>query len=502
MFRSASGSDMDAVEVRVPQIVLATVNARYPHTAFGLRYLLANLGPLADRTAILELDGRKSAAELARLLVQQAPSIVGLGVYVWNVALLTEVAQELKRARPDALLLIGGPEVSHELEGQALVALADYVITGEAELALPELCGALLERRRPPAKVIAAVPPSLVANEGGVRLPYHLYTDEDLRHRVVYVEASRGCAFACDFCLSALDRRVRRFPVAPFLDALDGLLRRGCSRFKFVDRTFNLDVETACRVLDFFRDRLRPGLFLHFEMVPDRFPEELRRRIIAFPPGVLHLEVGVQTFNDEVAARIHRPQVGSVVEANLRFLLGETGAQVHADLILGLPGEDLPSIAASFDRLVALRPHELQVGVLKRLRGAPIGRHDLAFAMAYNPAPPYDVLSTSTLDAPTCERLKRFARYWDVLAHAGFGSTRAALWRTDPSPFRAFAALGDWLFESVGRTHAIPLQTLSDLLVEYLASKGALSQAEAVAVVTEDYQRPGRRDWPRGKRKG
>ena len=490
---------MTPLEVDLAEIVLATVNARYAHTAFGLRYLMANLGPLAARAELLELDGRKNAEALALELVSTAPRVVGLGVYVWNVTLLTAVAGHLKRLRPDVILVLGGPEVSYETEGQSIVAVADYVVTGEADLVFAELVNSLLAGQRPATKVLAAPLPSLDANEGGVRLPYHLYTDVDLAHRVVYVEASRGCPFACDFCLSAVVPGVRRFPLTAFFAAMEGLLARGARRFKFVDRTFNLDDVWASSVLEWFLGRLSPELRLHFEIVPDRLSEGLRRLIARFPAEVLHLEVGVQSLNDEVCARIHRRQEGATVEANLRFLREQSGATVHADLVLGLPGEELQSIAQSFDRLVALRPHELQVGVLKRLRGAPLSQHDEPFAMQYNPTPPYEVVRTSTLEPAVVERLKRLARYWDLLSHSGFHESRAAVCR-GRSAFAAFLAFSDWLFGRCGRTYGLPLTDVADLLVEYLETQGGLTPAAALALVTVDYQRPGRRDWPRQKR--
>ena len=156
--------------------------------------------------------------------------------------------------------------------------------------------------------------------------------------------------------------------------------------FKFVDRTFNLNLNIGKSILQFFLDRLRPGLFLHFEMIPDRLPEQLRSLIKQFPRGVLQFEVGVQTFNEQVAARISRKQDNTKLADNLTFLREETGVHVHADLIVGLPGETIESFGHGFDRLVALKPQEIQVGILKRLRGTPIVRHDAEFCDGLQPA--------------------------------------------------------------------------------------------------------------------
>ena len=184
---------------------------------------------------------------------------------------LDQEVAALKRVRPDLLIVLGGPEVSYETDGQEIVRLADYVITGEGDLAFAALCRRLLAGERPAEKVIAAPLPDFPQ----LALPYDLYTDSDLAHRVLYVEASRGCPFSCEFCLSSLDVPVRQVPLDRLLPALQRLLDRGARQFKFVDRTFNLDLRFSRALLEFFLARWQPGLFLHFEMIPDRLPEPL-----------------------------------------------------------------------------------------------------------------------------------------------------------------------------------------------------------------------------------
>src|SRR5205814_2204092 len=165
-----------------------------------------------------------------------------------------------------------------------------------------ELCEKLLAGRRPLMKIIPAELPDF----NQIVLPYDLYDDRDVAHRVIYVEASRGCPFKCEFCLSSLDVPVRNVPLEAFLAEMAKLLDRGVSQFKFVDRTFNLNLNFSRAILQFFLGRYQPGLFLHFEMIPDRLPEALRDLIRQFPAGALQFEVGVQTFNEEVSARISR----------------------------------------------------------------------------------------------------------------------------------------------------------------------------------------------------
>jgi radical SAM superfamily enzyme YgiQ (UPF0313 family) len=275
---------------------------------------------------------------------------------------------------------------------------------------------------------------------------------------------------------------------------MQSLLERGVKHFKFVDRTFNLNLNIGRRILQFFLERYQPRLFLHFEMIPDRLPEGLRELIRQFPPGALQFEVGIQTFNEEVSNRISRRQDNQKVEENLKFLRSETGVHIHADLIVGLPGEDLASFARGFDRLVALSPQEIQVGILKRLRGTPIVRHDQEWGMVYSPHAPYEVLQTKTMSFETIQRMRRFARYWDLVANSGNFIRTTPLILGD-SPFESFMQLADWLFQRMGRTHAISLHHLAEAIFEYL-TRSDTTKEPAIAALSHDLHRGPRSEIP------
>ena len=478
---------------RMSDIVLATLNAKYIHAAFGLRYLLANLGPLQARASIAEFTLEQRPLDIVEKLLALQPRIVGLGVYIWNTAPLTEVVSLLKRVRPDLVIVVGGPEVSYENDRQDICRLADYVVCGEGETAFAALCDHLLNGRRPEAKVI----PAENVDVHRLTLPYDLYTDNDIAHRIIYVEASRGCPFSCEYCLSAIDPGVRRFPLPNLFTAFRKLLDRGVQQFKFVDRTFNLDIPFCLEILRFFLEHHRPGLFLHFEMMPDRFPPELRKLVCRFPPASLQFEIGIQTFNEEVAALIQRRQNTLVAEENLRFLREETEVHLHTDLIAGLPGESLDSFAAGFDRLVSLRPQEIQVGILKRLHGAAISRHDEAWEMTYSPAPPYEILKNKLLDFGTLQKLRRFSRYWDLVANSGrFRRTAPLIWQDKPSAFAAFMRWSDWLYDRTGQVHQFSVNALAGHLFEYVTQVLG-SNAERIAeCLRDDMARGGRWEVP------
>ena len=494
----------------MPDIVLTTLNAKYIHAAFGLRYLMANLGELKPSAAIVEFDINQRPLDIAEILLAREPKLLGFGVYIWNVAETTEVIAAIKRVRPDITLILGGPEVSYETGEQAIAQLADYVITGEADLKFAEVCRQLLSGEMPPAKIIPAPLPEF----SQLVLPYDFYTDQDIAHRVIYVEASRGCPFTCEFCLSSLDVPVRQVPLDKMLAALQRLLDRGVKNFKFVDRTFNLNLNVSKALLQFFLERHQPGMFFHFEMIPDRLPEALREIIAKFPPGTLQFEVGIQSFNDEVCQLISRRQDLRKLEDNFHFLRGSTGVHLHADLIVGLPGETVESFAAGFDRLVALGPQEIQVGILKRLRGTPIVRHDDEWQMRYNPHPPYEILQNKLIDFAMMQKLRRFAKYWDLVGNSGnFVETTPLLWSVpfSPSPlggeragvrgerissFMAFLRWSDWLYARIGRTDSIALARLAELLFKFLTEELHLDEKLVAETLWRDWQRGGRAEKP------
>lgn len=481
-------------------IVLTTINAKYIHTAFGLRYLFANLGELKNRAEILEFDLQTRPADIAEAVLNKNPKIIGIGVYIWNAREVEDLVSIIKKVSPETIIILGGPEVSYEWETQRMVDECDYVICGEADLEFRKLCERLLNGERHLNKIISAQPPLL----DKVQMPYDYYTGEDIAHRTIYVESSRGCPFKCEFCLSALDIPVRYFPRENFLEELRRLIKRGARQFKFVDRTFNLSVEHGCKILEFCLQNYQPGMFFHFELVPDRLPKQWRDLIKQFPAGSLQFEAGIQTFNPEVAELIERRQNYKTLEENLLFLRNQTGAHLHTDLIAGLPGEDLNSFAEGFDRLVKLRPQEIQVGILKRLRGAPISRHTENWGMVYNIKPPYEVLKTKLISFSQMQSIKRFARYWDIIANSGnfIRTTELILGflqnnESLNSPFKEFMQLTEWLFGRVGRTAAISRTRLVELLYEYLTCVKGYNGEYVASILIEDCRRAGFRELPK-----
>ena len=470
-------------------IVLSTLNARYIHASMGLRCLRANMGSLESETQIAEFIIQQPVYEIVERLLAHGPRIIGFGVYIWNATQTEQVVTMIKRVAPEVVLVLGGPEVSHEWQDQAIVAQADHLITGAADLTFGPLCRSIL-RGEVPEKVIVADPPA----PQDLVMPYRQYTQEDIDQRVIYVEASRGCPFKCEFCLSALDAGAKPFDLDDFLLEMGLLYERGLRHFKFVDRTFNLREDSSCRILDYFLEKLEQNpavasdLFLHFEVIPDRLPEKLRDRLTRFPAGVLQLEIGIQTFNPEVQSTISRRQDNARSKANLGWLRTETRAHLHVDLIAGLPGEDIQSLGESFDQLVALDPQEIQMGILKRLRGSVIRRHTDDYGMVYDTFPPYSLLRNDRLEFAGMQRINRFARFWGLIGNSGrFVHTRP--WLLGNTPFERFMLLSDAIYRSTAQTHQFALKRL--MRTVHACAREVLSgdSAELEAAVRRDWDR-------------
>ncbi len=479
-------------------ILLSTLNARYAHASLGLRYLLANMGELQSITSLQEFVIGARTTDLVEKLLAHKPRIIGFGVYIWNVEETTKLVALLKRVAPEVVIILGGPEVSHEHGDQEIVRLADYLVTGWGDITFPRLCREVLHGPKPLMKVHAGEQPPM----SDIALPYTLYTDEDIAHRTLYVEASRGCPFKCEFCLSSLDKTAWPFELERFLAELESLHARGARLFKFVDRTFNLNVKTSLRIMQFFLDKLEAQpddpVYAHFEVVPDHLPDALKESILRFPAGTLQFEIGIQSFNPEVQALVSRRQNNEKAAENIRWLCQHSQAHLHVDLIAGLPGEDLESFARGFDKLWELKPHEIQFGILKRLRGTPIIRHTEAFGMVYDPHPPYTILATDRIDFATMQRLVRFARYWDLVANSGrFAHTLNMV--LGAAPFERFMALSDWLYANTDATHRIALDRLAGLVTRWLVLQGR-PEPEVRMAMARDYAGKTRHAEPEGKK--
>ncbi|MBE0491038.1 MAG: DUF4080 domain-containing protein [Sulfurospirillum sp.] len=444
------------------KIILATFNARYTHSSLGLRYLYANMHELQANTQILEFVINTQVVDAVASIMECGPDVVGLGAYIWNANEISEAVTIIKQISPQTIVVLGGPEASY-LPHRVDFSVADFIIKGEGDIAFYELCKSIQNGKKPSQKFIQAP----LVDINAIELPYTYYSDHDVAHRYIYVEASRGCPFTCEFCLSSLDKKVRNVDLQNFLNALQNLWDRGVRNFKFIDRTFNQGIERANRLMDFFLAK-EPPYFIHFEVIPDNFPASLKERIIQFPPACLQLEVGVQTLHASIAENINRKLNIPKIKDNLTFLQTQTNAHLHVDLIVGLPGESLEQFGANLDMLYAMCKSEIQIGILKKLSGTTLNRHDTQEGMVYSHKPPYEILQNNLISFAQMQEIKRFARFWDMLYNSGNFQKSVTYLFIDGKVYAGFLAFSNWLYTQTLSTWQISLDRLALLLFTYL----------------------------------
>ncbi|MDY0265867.1 MAG: DUF4080 domain-containing protein, partial [Sulfurospirillum cavolei] len=266
---------------------------------------------------------------------------------------------------------------------------------------------------------------------------------------------------------------------------LEKLWRRGVRNFKFIDRTFNLSIENATQLLDFFLSK-EEEYFVHFEVIPDHFPKALREKIAQFPPAALQLEVGIQTLDPNISQNIHRRLNVEKIEENLAFLQNKTHAHLHVDLIVGLPGESIEGFGNNLNRLHALTQCEIQIGILKKLSGTTLSRHDEIYGMVYSDKPPYDIVQNDLIPFVLMQKMKRFARFWDMVYNSGnFKRSCELLWK-EGKVFEGFYAFSEWLYTQTESTWQIALDRLAELVFRYLCEEQGYEKEKIKAQLIED----------------
>jgi hypothetical protein len=461
-------------------IVLCTFNARYTHTAIGLRYLYANLKELQERAVIKEFVIKTNITDALEQILSENPKIVGIGAYIWNAIEVSELIELIKKITPETTVVVGGPEASY-FPHRVDFSKADYFVQGEGDVVFYELCRDILAQNPPATKLIKAG----IVDLNAIELPYAYYNDNDVANRYTYVEASRGCPYSCEFCLSSLDKKVRKIETDRFLNELDILWNRGVRNFKFIDRTFNFNIKTANKMMDFFLEK-EPPYFIHFEVIPDHFPESLRERLTKFPPTCLQLEIGIQTLDTDVADNINRKLNFEKIQKNLSFLQNETKAHLHVDLIVGLPGESVEQFGKNLDKLYSIAKCEIQIGILKKLSGTTINRHDEIHGMVYSDLPPYDILQNSLISFALMQKMKRFARFWDIVYNSGNFKKIVVYLFSDGKVFDGFFAFSQWIYAQTESTWQISLDRMAYLIFRYLTEILHVSDKEIKEVLMED----------------
>ncbi len=431
------------------RILLTALNARFSHSSLALRYLRSYCAEGDWEMELAEYTINDQNNYILGEIYRKNADLVAFSSYIWNIDKILAVCRKLKKIRPDVIIVLGGPEVSYDAtELMRLHPYLDYVVFGEGEVTFKELLQKLshsgttakagpgilglayregdevkLNPARPVQEELDQIPP-----------PYQLGEAAELKNRVVYYESSRGCPFSCQYCLSSLEKGVRYFSLERVKNDLLGLMAQGAETIKFVDRTFNCQPARAREIFSFLMENMpeERSVRFHFEIGAALLDEATLELLEQAPPGLFEFEIGVQSTNEATLAAVKRKADWHHLKPVVQRLAKPQNIHLHLDLIAGLPQETYSSFRRSFNAVFSLRPHLLQLGFLKLLKGSGLRRQAASFGCIYADDPPYEVLATDTLDYGEILRLhliedlvekyynsQRFQHSLNLLLHQG-----------------------------------------------------------------------------------
>ncbi|HBA62464.1 MAG TPA: B12-binding domain-containing radical SAM protein [Lachnospiraceae bacterium] len=442
------------------RILLAAINAKYIHSNLAVYSLRAYAKPYREKIRIAEYTINQPLEEILMDLYRQGPDLLCFSCYIWNIELVGKLIRELRKVLPDTRIWAGGPEVSYDSREFLLrYPEASGVMKGEGEetfLALLEYWsdGEKLNFERSPDAIegitwraadgtIAENPWRPVMDLS--RVPF-IYEDLELfRNKILYYESSRGCPFRCSYCLSSVDKCLRFRGLELVKRELQFFLDHKVPQVKFVDRTFNCRHEHALAVWQYLKEHDNGITNFHFEISADLLNEEELELIASMRPGLIQLEIGVQSTNPETIREIRRTMRFDKVADTVKRLNQMENVHQHLDLIAGLPYEDYESFGRSFDEVYALRPEQLQLGFLKVLKGSEMEQRKEEYGLICQDRPPYEVLYTRWLPYSDIIRLKGVEEMVEAYYNSGqFGYTLEKLVEEFVSPFRMYEELRDY----------------------------------------------------------
>ena len=412
-------------------VVLSTLNSKFIHSSLALRYLKAYGEAHGQAYDIVEYTINMPVLHILSDITEHDIDVLGFACYIWNIEMTLHVVDMVKSVRPDIKIVLGGPEVSFTAdELLERCPNIDYIVQGEGEEAFHALVTALQlgndglnpvipgVRGRRNGSILGSAEAVEVRDLSSIPFPYTEEDMDDLEHKIIYYESSRGCPFSCQYCLSGNKNTVRFFPQERTLEELQWFIDHGVKQVKFVDRTFNCAPKHHRPLMEFMRDT-ETDMNFHLEMEPELMTEWETNILCETPPGRIQIEVGVQSTHKKTLDAINRYNDWPYIQKSIRPIIQAGRTHVHMDLIVGLPHEDFNRFGQSFNDLFSLQPHALQIGFLKLLKGSGV-RRMREYKYVADPLAPYEVLSTHVLPYDDV----RFLKYLEDVFERFYNSER------------------------------------------------------------------------------
>ena len=469
------------------KILLAACNAKYIHSNLAVYDLQAYASEYADHIILKEYTINQQKDDIMRDIYLEHPDVVCVSCYIWNLSFVKELMADLTKILPDADFWAGGPEVSYDAE-KFLTENPEFkgVMAGEGEETFRELAGYYVEKDPQNLKDMTGVcyrDGDQIIHNGWrqimdlSKIPF-IYKDlSDFKNRIIYYESSRGCPFSCSYCLSSIDKKLRFRDTEMVKKELQFFIDNKVPQVKFVDRTFNCKHDHAMAIWKYINEHDNGVTNFHFEISADLLREEELQEMSTMRPGLIQLEIGVQSTNPDTIKAIHRTMDFGKLKGIVERIHSFGNIHQHLDLIAGLPYEDYDSFRHSFNDVYALKPQQLQLGFLKVLKGSHMMEMCQEYGIVYKTREPYEVLSTKWLDYDHVLKLKTVENMVEVYYNSGqFQNTLEYLEGFFPDAFSIYERLGNFYMEKGYGDVSHTRMRRYEILLEFLENVPEISQ--------------------------
>lgn len=504
------------------KILLAAYNAKYIHSNLAVYNLKSCSGKYSPNVVIKEYTINQIRDDILKDIYLEQPDVICFSCYIWNISFVKELVPDLKKILPHVDFWAGGPEVSYDAVEFLKKNPAFFgVMVGEGEETFHELAGYYIERKPENLKEIRGVAfhdetkvPDIVHTGWRElmdlsKVPFAYSNLTEFKNRIIYYESSRGCPFSCSYCLSSIDKKLRFRDIELVKNELQFFIDNKVPQVKFVDRTFNCKHDHAMAIWRYITEHDNGITNFHFEISADLLREEELALMKTMRPGLIQLEIGVQSTNPQTIKAIRRTMDFEKLKGIVEQIHGFGNIHQHLDLIAGLPYEGYDSFHKSFCDVYALRPEQFQLGFLKVLKGSHMMEMTGEYQILYKDREPYEVLSTAWLTYGEILRLKMVESMVEVYYNSGqFKHTLVFLEQYFEDPFRMYEALGRFyekkgyseishsrmrryeiLMEFAGEQKEIPLEVLSDVMLLDLYLRENLKSRPSFASDQKPYER-------------
>ena len=440
------------------KILLVACNAKYIHSNLAVYDLQAYASDYADHIVLKEYTINQQKDDIMRDIYLEHPDVVCVSCYIWNLSFVKELMADLIKILPGADFWAGGPEVSYDAE-KFLTENSEFkgVMVGEGEETFKELAGYYVEKNPQDLKDMTGIcyrDGDQIIHNGWRQImdlssiPF-IYKDlSEFKNRIIYYESSRGCPFSCSYCLSSIDKKLRFRDTETVKKELQFFIDNKVPQVKFVDRTFNCKHDHAMAIWKYINEHDNGVTNFHFEISADLLREEELQEMSTMRPGLIQLEIGVQSTNPDTIKAIHRTMDFEKLKGIVDRIHSFVNIHQHLDLIAGLPYEDYDSFRHSFNDVYALKPQQLQLGFLKVLKGSHMMEMCREYGIVYKTQEPYEVLSTKWLDYDHVLKLKTVENMVEVYYNSGqFQNTLEYLEKFFPDAFSIYERLGSFYME-------------------------------------------------------